>query len=283
MPICPKCHNEYREGFVVCTECKCDLVDSLDELPGKGEALEVIYTGEENICLQLKDFLDYNKFNSVVEEALNETGNEGYNFVLKVDEAHADKAKRAVMVFLRENATSTININEIEEIASEMSDSMQPTVYRKKEDKAKDMKSSAFALILVGILGLLCLLAMQMNWISLTLGNNVLAKVVLPILFVLFLVLGISSLFTSKRLASEGVKENELTSRVNEWCMDNLTREAIESRLESEEYDRLSEEMKFFRRTELMKNMISASFMNLDSAFLDNLIEEHYDRIYGED
>ena len=30
MPVCPKCKNEYREGFTVCAECKCDLVDSLE-------------------------------------------------------------------------------------------------------------------------------------------------------------------------------------------------------------------------------------------------------------
>ncbi len=32
MPFCPKCKNEYREGFTYCAECKCELVDSLEEL-----------------------------------------------------------------------------------------------------------------------------------------------------------------------------------------------------------------------------------------------------------
>lgn len=31
MPWCPKCKNEYREGFTVCSECGVELVDSLEE------------------------------------------------------------------------------------------------------------------------------------------------------------------------------------------------------------------------------------------------------------
>lgn len=42
MPFCPKCKNEYREGFTVCAECKCELVDSLKELDEQAE-----YAGEE--------------------------------------------------------------------------------------------------------------------------------------------------------------------------------------------------------------------------------------------
>lgn len=32
MPICPKCKNEYRDGFNVCAECKCYLIDSFEEI-----------------------------------------------------------------------------------------------------------------------------------------------------------------------------------------------------------------------------------------------------------
>ena len=37
MPICPKCKNEYRDGFTVCAECKCDLVDVLQEMEEETE------------------------------------------------------------------------------------------------------------------------------------------------------------------------------------------------------------------------------------------------------
>lgn len=37
MPYCPKCKNEYREGFSVCAECNVELVD---ELPAEGNENE---------------------------------------------------------------------------------------------------------------------------------------------------------------------------------------------------------------------------------------------------
>ena len=32
MPFCPKCKAQYREGIVVCADCKIELVDSLEEV-----------------------------------------------------------------------------------------------------------------------------------------------------------------------------------------------------------------------------------------------------------
>jgi uncharacterized membrane protein len=37
MPWCPKCKNEYRPGILQCAECKVPLVDSLEDIPEKGE------------------------------------------------------------------------------------------------------------------------------------------------------------------------------------------------------------------------------------------------------
>ena len=31
--FCPKCRAEYREGFLECTDCDCDLVDVLEPVP----------------------------------------------------------------------------------------------------------------------------------------------------------------------------------------------------------------------------------------------------------
>jgi hypothetical protein len=31
--FCPKCRAEYREGFLECTDCDCDLVETLEPLP----------------------------------------------------------------------------------------------------------------------------------------------------------------------------------------------------------------------------------------------------------
>lgn len=45
MPWCPKCKNEYVEGVKTCTDCGCELIDSLDELEKEG----LIFGSEEEM------------------------------------------------------------------------------------------------------------------------------------------------------------------------------------------------------------------------------------------
>ena len=63
-----------------------------------------------------------------------------------------------------------------------------------------------------------------------------------------------------------------------EWCRDRLTAEQIDDPLTLET---LTEEEKYFRRTEHIKNLISHNFINIDEGFLDNLIDEFYAEIFG--
>ena len=40
MPWCPKCKNEYREGFTNCSDCGCELVELLEAEEDKAEVIE---------------------------------------------------------------------------------------------------------------------------------------------------------------------------------------------------------------------------------------------------
>ena len=42
---CPKCKNEYREGFTVCADCGVQLVESLDD----GDMVPLIFGKNEHI------------------------------------------------------------------------------------------------------------------------------------------------------------------------------------------------------------------------------------------
>lgn len=63
MPYCPICKNEYREGFTTCSECKCDLVDSLDDIQ-KEEELP-----EEEFFMPEGDELDEEAIKEAIKEA----------------------------------------------------------------------------------------------------------------------------------------------------------------------------------------------------------------------
>ena len=58
MAWCPKCKNEYREGFTVCAECKVALVDSLEKV------MIPLMFGKSEKLSYLKDFLEYNDWNA---------------------------------------------------------------------------------------------------------------------------------------------------------------------------------------------------------------------------
>jgi hypothetical protein len=58
--FCPKCRAEYREGFYVCVDCDCDLVDELppEEVPEFIEYVEVLGTYNPADVALIKSILD---------------------------------------------------------------------------------------------------------------------------------------------------------------------------------------------------------------------------------
>ena len=65
MPWCPKCRNEYREGFTVCADCGVELVDRLDE--AKADTVKII-SGPTEEMNRVYEFLQDNKIKGVYLE-----------------------------------------------------------------------------------------------------------------------------------------------------------------------------------------------------------------------
>ena len=65
---------------------------------------------------------------------------------------------------------------------------------------------------------------------------------------------------------------------MKKWCEGNLTAEIVDKDLFCEEES--AEEIKYFKRVEKMRQMISYQFMNLDEGFLDSFIEDYYPGIF---
>lgn len=153
-----------------------------------------------------------------------------------------------------------------------------PSVYIESSKKAQEFKSGAFSLLFVGGIGLIAVLLILFDIIPLQM--NVFSKYlilgVMGTLFVLFIVMGFLSIKSYKKFEIKASEEDNLTNNISAWCKENLTREVIDDGIEEEE-----EELKYFRRTEKMKEIISGKFMNLDVAFLDSLVDDIYQSIYG--
>jgi murein DD-endopeptidase MepM/ murein hydrolase activator NlpD len=151
-------------------------------------------------------------------------------------------------------------------------------VYVKKEDKYKDVLSSAYTLLLVGFGGLVLLLLVITDIINLHLASP--GKYItyggIGTLLVIFIIIGLFSLRTSKTLAKEAVAENELTADILEWFYKTITTDVIDQGITKE----LGEEMKYFKRIENIKEIITKAYGELNDSYLDKLSEDIYQEIF---
>ena len=153
-----------------------------------------------------------------------------------------------------------------------------PGVYVESSKKAQEFKSGAFSLLLVGGVGLVAVLLILFDVIPLQMNifSKYLVLGVMGTLFVLFIIMGCLSVKSYKKFEIIASEEDNLTGNLTSWCQENLTKEVIDSEIEEEE-----EELKYFRRTEKMKELITGKFMNLDAAFLDSFVDDMYQNIFG--
>ncbi len=300
MPWCPKCRNV--EGIKVCADCGVDLVEMLEE--GKGSPL---IFGDRGQMERLKDFLTYNKLKSA---ALSEDKEEGV-FELYVSDEERQKAALAVRVFLQqEMEKESGNKPSIEErgmdagdggMTPESADEMDhetqgrgqeeedggksPSVqykgvYQNSAQKAEENRSSGYLLTTIGGLGLIAIVLVFFDVIRLpaAMANKFMVCIVMGALFALFFVMGILSIKSSKTLTKKAEEENSLTNEIKKWCGENMNARKVDEGLFAEgEY---GEEMKYFKRAEKMKEMISYQFMNLEEGFLDSFVDDYYPVVF---
>ncbi len=167
-------------------------------------------------------------------------------------------------------------------------------MYRDNASKAEDNKSSAFTLLFVGGAGIIFIILCIIGVIDLNLHEvaKYMAYGLLGGMFVLFFVMGIVSLRSFKDFSAKAVKEDTLTEEISNWCKASLSASQIDSLMSQmnkndaenteEPIEPESDEELYFKRTEIMKKLISEKFMNLDEAYLDHFIDKMYSDIFSE-
>lgn len=155
-------------------------------------------------------------------------------------------------------------------------------VYQDKKAKAEDYKSSAYTLLLVGVIGLIALILMIMEVLPFRLVGNgkYITYGVLGVMFIGFIVMGISSFRSAKRYASEADDEEDLTGKIKTWAREHLTAESIKENIWFE--DGTPDEMKYFKYFEGIKAAVTQEFGSLNASYLEALCEELYAEIFEE-
>lgn len=154
-------------------------------------------------------------------------------------------------------------------------------VYQNSAQKAEENKSSAYTLLIVGVLGLAAVVLIMFGVIPLyqnAATTRYLVCGVMGVLFLLFIIFGIVSMRTFKVLTVKAKSEDSLVSEMTKWCQENLSAEEIDKGLF--EAENSAEEQKYFKRTDKMKQMINDKFMNLDEEFLDHFVDDYYQNLF---
>ncbi len=146
--------------------------------------------------------------------------------------------------------------------------------YVKKEDKYKDMLSSAYTLLIVGFGGLFVLLLIVTDIINLNLAapGKYVSYSGIAILLVVFIIIGFYSLRSSTKLAKEADSENQLTTDIVEWFNKNITLDLTENEIT----DDMGDEMKYFKQIDNIKSIISKAYGELNEDYLDKISEDIY-------
>jgi len=282
MPWCPNCKNEYVEGITECADCHVELVD---ELPLE-EKMSTLLFAEEELAKELAEFLAYSNITGV-QVAYNE---EYAMYEVLAPEKYDREAMKYTNVF---KSTKEKMLAESEGAMEAEDAEESPTLpekvkekpafaYVKKTDRYDEVISSAYTFLLVGVIGLIALVLVATNVIPLNLagGSKYLIYIVMGAMFVIFLVISVYSFKSAKVLAKEAVEEKELTEAIMDWFTKGFTKEAVEVSADTAGDEKISDEVRYFRRCEKIKEIISTTYENLDESYLDKITEDLYQKIF---
>ena len=156
-------------------------------------------------------------------------------------------------------------------------------VYQDKKSTAEDFKSSAYTLVIVGVLGIIALVLLELGVFpfSLAAPGKYITYSVMSAMFIIFIVMGISSFKSFKKYEKEAETEDDLTDRVKLWAKENITKEKLV--MQAALPEQMPEEVKYFKYFELLKKAISEEFSDLNTSYLESLCEELYSHIFEEE
>lgn len=287
MPWCPKCRNEYREGFTVCADCGVELVDVLGEEVAEKE---VFFTVPR---VEAERILEYFEASNVhgVELEDNEEGStdllcdtkkrKEIMFVLRTYLEERKKEQEAFMA--AQNAPEEARVLDENNAPDESAAPEKPLkTFVSSKTKADDAKNSAIALFLIGIAGLIFEALVVFHVLPLTI-NGVGGIVIYSFMGCVFLGLVIASIFsfaTAKRLNTAIVEEDDLTEDILKFCREEVVPTAKKMIPDS---DTEGDETNYFARMDFMKSAIKRDprFSHLDISVIDGLLDENYHKLFS--
>ncbi len=241
--ICPKCGTEYREGFNECAYCHIPLVESLEEGVDPEELLKKSENNDpEEVEISPEDFISLARSRGLSD--------------------------RDIL-----NAMELAPDTDVEESA------FIPKPFRKASDRVEDLRSSAYTLLIVGVLGLIAVFLLYIGAIPVFFAGAGKYVVISTMsgLFILFFCLGANSLRKIKPLTEEAEREEKKIDEIRKFFFDTYTAESLDREALGSDRDDVNS---YFVRSAFIKKTLNDRFMDLDPSFLDYITDKLYNEMF---
>ncbi len=153
-------------------------------------------------------------------------------------------------------------------------------MYINNKDKYEDIKSTGWTFTVVGGIGLIAVVLMDLGVFSFQMQSHlkIIFTVVMGGLFLFFLFIGIKSFLSLKRVREEAGKQEDTENEVIAWFLSNHAEQIRQYR--SPDMDEGNEDSLYFPRAEKMTELISAEYKNLSADEIDHLVERLYSELF---
>jgi hypothetical protein len=151
-------------------------------------------------------------------------------------------------------------------------------MYVNPDTKVEDYRSTAWSFTIVGAVGLVFnfgILPIAFSGV-----RNVMMTIVTGIIFLIFLIIGIRSFISLRKLSDAAKAENSLDAEIKEWFLGEYT-ESMKNFSAEETQDDTDEEL-YYPRYRRMSELILAKYPGISEDFLDHVIEELYSELFPE-
>ena len=155
-------------------------------------------------------------------------------------------------------------------------------VYKEKDAKLEDSKSTAYTFLFVGAAGVVFLILMNTGVIDIPMTNymKIMMTVVMSILFLIFLVIGFLHFKGLKQMSADAQAEEDKTSEIMNWFLTSYSGEVLDNSLAIPES--MAMEQLYFIRYERMKVLLDAQYPNLAEDYSEHILELLYGELFPE-
>ena len=146
-------------------------------------------------------------------------------------------------------------------------------IYINEKERYNDVKSTGYSFTIISVIGfiLLSLLWTPTLPINIDITNKIMTSVVMGILFTIFLIIGIKSFLSLKKIQESADNQEKINSNIITWFFDNI----------DAAFDTASEE-NYFETYNTISEILTSQFPTLREEELDYITEAIISKINDE-